>query len=81
MKKELVASKYLNEKSKVTDKEAENYYNKNKNNYLQVRASHILIKTVDDKGKQVSNSKKLNLRKKLKKYLKSPSWGRFCYSS
>lgn len=34
MKKELVVLKYLNEKLKVIDKEVENYYNKNKSNYL-----------------------------------------------
>ncbi|HEL3031075.1 TPA: peptidylprolyl isomerase, partial [Clostridioides difficile] len=75
MKKELVASKYLNEKSKVTDKEAENYYNKNKSNYLQVRASHILIKTVDDKGKQVSSSKKAELKKEAEEILKKAQAG------
>ena len=75
MKKELVASKYLNEKSKVTDKEAENYYNKNKSHYLQVRASHILIKTVDDKGKQVSSSKKAELKKEAEEILKKAQAG------
>ncbi|UWD50484.1 peptidylprolyl isomerase [Clostridioides difficile] len=75
MKKELIASKYLNEASEVTDKDAQSYYDKNKSNYLQVRASHILIKTVDDKGKQVSDSKKAELKKQAEEILKKAEAG------
>ena len=44
--------------SEVTDKEAENYYNKNKDEFLKVRASHILIKNTDDEGNTVSEEQK-----------------------
>ncbi len=69
-------------KIKVTDKEAENYYNKNKSNYLQVRASHILIKTLMIKVSKLVVAKKTELKKEAEEILKKdPSWGRFCYSS
>ncbi|TQW38766.1 peptidylprolyl isomerase, partial [Clostridioides difficile] len=42
---------------------------------LQVRASHILIKTVDDKGKQVSSSKKAELKKEAEEILKKAQAG------
>ena len=43
LKKELIAKKYLEENSQVSEKEAKNYYNKNKEDFFKVRASHILI--------------------------------------
>ena len=48
------------------------YYDENKEEFYKdkVRASHILISTVDKDGKELSEAKKKEAKKKLKKFLK-----------
>lgn len=58
LEKELIAVKYIGQASDVSDKEAKNYYDKNKDEFLQTRASHILIQNRDDEGKEVSEEQK-----------------------
>ena len=70
LKKELIATQYMAKESEVTDKEAENYYNKNKDEFLKVRASHILIKNTDDEGNTVSEEQKKKNKEKAESILK-----------
>lgn len=64
IEKEAVAAKYIEEKSQVSDKEVEEYYNKNKKDFKQISASHILIKNTDENGAKLDESK-LKENKKL----------------
>ena len=70
LKKELIASKYIGTSSEVSDKEAQNYYDKNKDEFLEVRASHILIKNTDDEGKAVSDEQKKKNKEQANEILK-----------
>ena len=70
LKKELIATKYLEENSKVSDKEAQNYYNKNKKDFLEVSASHILISNYDENNKEVSDEQKEKNKELAEKILK-----------
>ncbi len=70
LKKELTATQYMAKESEVTDKEAENYYNKNKDEFLKVRASHILIKNTDDEGNDVNEEQKKKNKEKAESILK-----------
>ena len=58
LEKEMIATEYLTENSEVTEKEAKNYYNKNKEDFFEIRASHILISNTDENGEDVSDEKK-----------------------
>ena len=58
LEKEMIASKFIEKDSNVTDKEVEEYYKKNKEDFDQVQASHILIQTVDENGEDLSDEKK-----------------------
>lgn len=59
----------------ISDEEAKTYYEKNKNQYTRemVRARHILIKTVDDNGKELTNIDQL--RQKSEDILKRAKAG------
>ena len=70
MEKELIAVKYMGEKTKVTEEEAKNYYDKNKDEFLERRSSHILIKTTDDDGNELSDEKKKEAKQKAEDILK-----------
>lgn len=70
LKKELIATQYIAKETEITDKEAENYYNRNKAEFLKVRASHILIKNTDDKGNSVSEEQKKKNKEKAESILK-----------
>lgn len=58
LKKELIATTYLESNSEVSEKEAKNYYNNNKEDFFQIRASHILISSYDEDGQELSDEKK-----------------------
>lgn len=58
LEKEMIATEYLTENSEVTEKEAKNYYNKNKEDFFEISASHILISNTDENGEDVSDEKK-----------------------
>ncbi|MBQ6632438.1 MAG: peptidylprolyl isomerase, partial [Romboutsia sp.] len=75
LEKELIAVQYIGEESQVTEKEAENYYNKNKDEFLTVRASHILIKNTDDEGNPVSDEQKKKNKEKAEDILKQAKEG------
>lgn len=75
IKKELVATKYLQENSTVSEEEAKNYYNNNKEDFFKIRASHILISNYDKDGKEVSDKKKAENKKKAESILKRAEKG------
>ena len=64
IEKEALAAKYIDENSKVDDKQIKDYYNKHKDEFKQISASHILIKNIDDNGKRLED-KKIKENKKL----------------
>lgn len=75
LKKELIASKYMEQSTQVSDKEVKNYYDKNKDEFLKVRASHILISNKDDNGKAVSEEQKKKNKEKAQEILKKAQSG------
>ena len=75
LEKELIATKYMTQASKVSDKEAKNYYDKNKDEFLKVRASHILILNTDAKGNPVSKEQKKKNKEKAEEILKKAQAG------
>ncbi|MBQ3422676.1 MAG: peptidylprolyl isomerase, partial [Romboutsia sp.] len=46
-----IATQYIAKETEVSDTEAKNYYDKNKEEFFTVQASHILIQTSDEKKK------------------------------
>lgn len=69
LKKELIASKYMSKISEVSEEEAKNYYDKNKDEFAQVQASHILIQTTDEDGNPLSEEEKANKKKEAEDLL------------
>lgn len=70
IKKELMGAKYLEEYSNVTEEAAKNYFEKNKDDYKQVRASHILISNYDSDNNEVSDEQKEENKKTAEEVLK-----------
>ena len=58
LEKEMIATEYLTTNSEVSDEEAENYYEKNKEDFFEISASHILISNYDENGEEVSDEQK-----------------------
>lgn len=58
--------------TKVSESEMKKYYNEHEDTYNkdEVEASHILIKTTDDNGKELSKEKKAEAKKKIDDILK-----------
>ena len=75
LEKELIAVQYIGQASEVTEEEAQKYYNKNKDEFLKVRASHILIQNTDDEGNAVSNEQKKKNKEKAEEILKQAKEG------
>ncbi|MEF9991938.1 MAG: peptidylprolyl isomerase [Romboutsia sp.] len=69
LEKEIIASKYMAKVSEVSDEEVKNYYDKNKNEFLQVKASHILLKKVDDEGNDLSEEEVKKNKEEAQKIL------------
>ena len=74
VKKDLVVSKYKEnflKDIKISDKEIKSYYEIHKDEFKiqEVRASQILISTLDDENKQVSKEEKEKLKTKAEKLL------------
>ena len=72
IKKDLAVQKYrenYEQDLKVTDKEVEKYYKEHKDDFKEesVEAYHILVSTLDDEDKQVSDSEKDKLKSKANK--------------
>lgn len=70
IKKELMGAAYLEEYSNVSEEEAKNYYEKNKDDYKQIRASHILISNYDSDNKEVSDEQKKKNKQTAEEVLK-----------
>ncbi|MDY2737399.1 peptidylprolyl isomerase [Intestinibacter sp.] len=70
IKKELMGATYLEQYSNVSEEEAKNYYEKNKDDYKQVRASHILISNYDTDNKEVSDEQKKKNKETAEEVLK-----------
>ncbi|MGN1032363.1 MAG: peptidylprolyl isomerase [Intestinibacter sp.] len=70
IKKELMGATYLEDYSNVSEEEAKNYYEKNKDDYKQVRASHILISNYDTDNKEVSDEQKKKNKQTAEEVLK-----------
>ena len=62
---------------KISDEEMKKYYEEHKADYYkdEVKASHILISTVDDNGKELSEAKKKEAKKKAEEVLKKAKSG------
>ncbi len=69
LEKEMVATKYLEDNSEVSDKEAQTYYDNNKEAFFQVEASHILISTYNEDGTELSESEKQEKKELAQKVL------------
>lgn len=65
VKKQVIASEYLMSLVKIEDKDIEDYYNKNKETFKAVRASHILISNENEfeEGADSEKVKKDNMKK------------------
>ncbi len=70
LKKEMIATQYLQDNSEVSEKEAKNYYNNNKEDFFEIRASHILISNYDEDGNEVSGDQKKENKELAEKLLK-----------
>lgn len=70
LEKELIATEYMAKETEVTDKEAQNYYDKNKDEFKEIKASHILIQNTDDDGKEVSEEQKKKNKEQAEEILK-----------
>ena len=59
------------EDTKISEDEMKKYYDENKDDFYTdtVTASHILIKTIDDNGKELSEAKKKEAKKKAEEVL------------
>ena len=70
LKKEMIATTYLQDNSEVSETEAKNYYNNNKEEFFQIRASHILISNYDENGNELSDEEKKENKELAEKLLK-----------
>ncbi|MGL5749711.1 MAG: peptidylprolyl isomerase [Paraclostridium sp.] len=70
LEREMIASKYIEQESQVSDEDAKSYYNKNKDEFEQVQASHILIKTIDENGEPLSDDAKKEAKELAEDVLK-----------
>ncbi|MGL5328912.1 MAG: peptidylprolyl isomerase [Peptostreptococcaceae bacterium] len=72
--RDLASEKYkanFEKKNPVTDEEIKTYYEKNKKDFYldEVKASHILIKTIDDQNKPLGDKEKAEAKKKAEEVL------------
>lgn len=80
VEKTLTIQKYtenFDKNLKISDEEMKKYYEEHKADYYkdEVKASHILISTVDDNGKELSETKKKEAKKKAEEVLKKAKSG------
>ena len=80
VEKTLTIQKYtenFDKNLKISDEEMKKYYEEHKADYYkdEVKASHILISTVDDNGKELSEAKKKKAKKKAEEVLKKAKSG------
>lgn len=72
--RELASEKYkeyYDKNNNIEDKSMQTYYNENKDEFYvdEVRASHILIKTIDDENNELSDEKKAEAKEKAQEVL------------
>ena len=80
VEKTLTIQKYtenFDKNLKISDEEMKKYYEEHKADYYkdEVKASHILISTVDDNGNELSEAKKKEAKKKAEEVLKKAKSG------
>ncbi len=81
LSKDISIQKYktdFDKNTKISEAEMKKYYEENKNNYIddEVKASHILISTIDPKtNKPVSQAKKKEAKKKAEEVLEKAKSG------
>ena len=63
--------------TKISESEMKKYYEENKDDFYTdtVTASHILLKTIDDNGNELSDEKKKEAKKKAEEALKKVKSG------
>ena len=79
-KQDLIIQKYkenFDKNVKISDEEIKKYYDEHKKDYYkdEVKASHILISTVDKNGNPLSDAKKKEAKKKAEEVLKKAKSG------
>ena len=69
--------KHFSEEANISEKEQKKFYEENKEDYYrdEVKASHILIKTIDDSGNELSNKEKEKAKEKAQEALKKAKSG------
>lgn len=69
--------KYFEENTTISDEELKKYYEDNKDDFYrdEVEASHILISTLDENNKELSEAKKKEAKKKAEDILKRAKSG------
>lgn len=80
LEKDLALENYKNtfdKDTKISDEEMKKYYEENKADYYkdEVKASHILIPTKDEDGKELSKAKKKEAKEKAEEVLKKAKNG------
>ncbi len=80
MENELVLANYqanFGEITEITEEEQKEYYEENKESYYidEVKASHILIKTIDDSGEALSDKEKEKAKETAEEVLKKANSG------
>ncbi|WP_024621120.1 peptidylprolyl isomerase [Metaclostridioides mangenotii] len=73
--KELIARRFITTACKVSDEEAKDYYFSNRDDFLEIRASHILIKDLDAKGNELKGKQKDKAKDKADQILKKALTG------
>ena len=64
LKEDYLVTKYLKDNSKVLEEEALDYYNSNNDSFIEYRASHILIPTIDSAGNPLLEEEKIKAKEK-----------------
>lgn len=78
--RDLASEKYkenFNKNNSISEKEMKTYYDEHKDEFYvdEVEASHILIKTTDDNGNELSDKKKEEAKKKAEEILEKAKSG------
>lgn len=75
IKKELIASEYIAKASEVSEEDVKKYYEEHKEDFLTVKASHILFETTDENGEKLSEEKIKEVKNKAQNILEQAKSG------
>ncbi len=75
IKKELIASEYIAKASEVSEEDVKKYYEEHKEDFLTVKASHILFETTDENGEKLSEEKLKEVKNKAQNILEQAKSG------